>query len=55
MYIGELDGCGLTLRDLATIRDSFVPLLVGIHHVRIAYPGQRERSRPSEANVKERA
>jgi putative nucleotidyltransferase with HDIG domain len=54
MFNGELDECGLTLRDLAITRDSFVPLLVGIHHVRIAYPGQRERNRAPEAAVKER-
>jgi putative nucleotidyltransferase with HDIG domain len=39
----ELDECNLTLRDLSRIRDAFIPLLVGIHHVRIAYPGQRDR------------
>ncbi|MBU1071737.1 HDIG domain-containing protein, partial [bacterium] len=55
MFNGELDECGLTLKDLATIRDSFVPLLVGIHHVRIAYPGQRERGRAPDAIVRERA
>ncbi len=49
MYSGELDDCGLTLRDLATIRDAFLPLLVGIHHQRIAYPGQRERGAETEA------
>lgn len=43
MFSGELDDCGLTLRDLATIRDAFLPLLAGIHHQRIAYPGQHER------------
>lgn len=55
MLNGELDACGLTLRDMAVVRDSFVPLLVGIHHVRIAYPGQREHGKPAETNVKERA
>jgi cyclic-di-AMP phosphodiesterase PgpH len=59
MFSGELDECGLTLKDLATIRDSFLPLLAGIHHQRIAYPGQRERDRDrgaaAEADVKEPA
>ncbi len=41
MLSGELDESGLTLSDLARIRESFIPLLTGIHHARIAYPGQR--------------
>ena len=43
MLSGELDNSGLTLSDLARIRESFIPLLTGIHHARIVYPGQRER------------
>lgn len=38
---GELDDSALTLRDLATIREAFLSVLSGIHHARIAYPGQR--------------
>ena len=34
---------GLTLSDLARIRESFIPLLTGIHHARIVYPGQKDR------------
>ena len=49
MVSGELDDCGLTLRDLATIRDAFLPLLAGIHHQRIAYPGQRKREAETDA------
>jgi len=41
MEEGELDECGLTMRDLARIRESFIPILVGIHHQRVAYPGQK--------------
>ncbi len=41
MLSGELDESGLTLSDLARIRESFIPLLTGIHHSRIVYPGQR--------------
>ncbi len=48
MLSGELDQCGLTLRDLADIREAFIPLLTSIHHARIAYPGQRERSNGRE-------
>lgn len=43
MLSGELDESQLTLSDMARIRESFIPLLTGIHHARIAYPGQKER------------
>jgi putative nucleotidyltransferase with HDIG domain len=42
MLSGELDESNLTLSDLARIREAFIPLLTGIHHARIAYPGQQE-------------
>ncbi len=35
---GQLDECGLTLQDLARIRESFVPVLTAIFHVRAPYP-----------------
>jgi len=40
MLNGELDESQLTLRDLAKIREAFIPLLTGIHHARIVYPNQ---------------
>ena len=43
MLSGQLDESGLTLSDLARTRDSFIPLLTGIHHARIVYPGQKDR------------
>jgi len=43
MLSGELDESNLTLSDVARIREAFIPLLTGIHHARIAYPGQRVR------------
>ncbi len=43
MLSGELDESQLTLSDLARIREAFIPLLTGIHHARIAYPGQKDR------------
>ncbi len=43
MLSGELDDCEITLQDLARIREAFIPLLTGIHHARISYPGQKER------------
>lgn len=35
----QLDDCGLTLRDLHKIRDSFVQTLKGRYHVRVKYAG----------------
>ena len=35
---GELDDCDLTLKDLHQIEESFVRVLMGIFHRRIAYP-----------------
>jgi hypothetical protein len=53
MLSGELDECGLTMQDLARVRQAFVPLLTGIHHARIAYPGQKGGA--PEAVEKERS
>jgi cyclic-di-AMP phosphodiesterase PgpH len=36
---GQLDECDITLRELKIVEDSFVKVLMGIHHHRIAYPG----------------
>lgn len=36
---GQLDECEITLRELRIVAESFVKVLVGIHHHRIAYPG----------------
>jgi len=44
MLSGELDESQLTLSDMARIREAFIPLLTGIHHARIAYPGQKDRT-----------
>jgi hypothetical protein len=52
MLSGELDECGLTLADIAKVRQAFVPLLTGIHHSRIAYPGQKHAA--TETTEKER-
>lgn len=35
---GQLDNSSLTLVDLKKIGDSFLPILVGIHHLRVEYP-----------------
>ena len=39
---GELDESGLTLNDIAMIREKFIQLLTSVFHPRIAYPMQRE-------------
>ena len=39
---GELDECELTLKDLTKIKQSFLKILVGIHHHRIKYPDQKK-------------
>lgn len=35
---GQLDECNLTLKDLTTIEESFIRILLGIYHQRIDYP-----------------
>lgn len=49
---GELDESGLTLNDLARIREKFISILTGIYHKRVAYPGQEEEEKGREAVVK---
>ena len=44
MLSGELDESNLSLRDIAKVRDAFIPLLTGIHHARIVYPNQVDKS-----------
>jgi putative nucleotidyltransferase with HDIG domain len=38
---GQFDECGLTLREIAEIRESLIKSLIGIYHGRIKYPEQR--------------
>ncbi len=38
---GQFDESGLTLREIAEIRDSLIKSLIGIYHGRIKYPEQR--------------
>ncbi|GAB5520066.1 MAG: HDIG domain-containing protein [Rhodothermales bacterium] len=44
---GQLDDTDLTFRDLAKIKETFVSILMGIHHVRIKYPGQKKDEEPA--------
>ncbi len=48
MAEGQLDESGLSLSELATAREAFIPILLGIHHHRVAYPGQREHEEKKE-------
>ena len=41
---GQLNNCDLTFRDLATIKQVFIKILVGMYHARIKYPGQETGS-----------
>jgi hypothetical protein len=45
---GQLDECGLTLQELAKVRDAFIPVLTAIFHVRVPYP-----TAPKEREAKE--
>jgi putative nucleotidyltransferase with HDIG domain len=47
---GQLDECDLSLRDLQTVRESFVNTLKGLYHTRIEYPEpKRPAQLPSES------
>jgi putative nucleotidyltransferase with HDIG domain len=41
LHDGQFDECGLTLREIAEIRDSLTKSLIGIYHGRVKYPEQR--------------
>jgi membrane-associated HD superfamily phosphohydrolase len=48
---GQLDNTGLTLRDLATIVDSFTTSLRGMYHPRVVYPQlEAETDQTSESS-----
>jgi len=42
IHDGDLDDCPLTMKDLRIIVDTFSAVLMGIHHERLEYPGQKE-------------
>lgn len=55
MNDGELDQSGLTLNDIAVIREKFIQLLTGIFHPRVQYPDQEEagKKQAGENNSKQ--
>jgi putative nucleotidyltransferase with HDIG domain len=48
---GQLDECPLTLKDLSKIKESFLKILVGIHHQRIKYPEQEKKDEQPQEQV----
>jgi putative nucleotidyltransferase with HDIG domain len=42
---GQFDECGLTLREISEIRESFIKSIIGIYHVRVRYPEPRSEQR----------
>ncbi|GAB4376580.1 MAG: HDIG domain-containing protein [Calditrichia bacterium] len=48
---GELDECDLTLRGLNKIKEAFIPILLGIHHLRIEYPAEATGEKPKKPAV----
>jgi putative nucleotidyltransferase with HDIG domain len=49
---GQLDECGLTLQELAKIREAFIPVLTAIFHVRAPYPEDPRRRRTADADLR---
>lgn len=51
---GQLDECELTLKDLHTIANSFVRILMGIYHQRIEYPPDLQDKEVQEVQVRDK-
>jgi hypothetical protein len=51
---GQLDECGLTLQELARVREAFIPVLTAIFHVRVPYPDEPKepRRRRTDADLR---
>ncbi len=49
---GQLDECGLTLSELARIREAFIPVLTAIFHVRAPYPEDPRRRARADADLR---
>jgi hypothetical protein len=52
VHDGQLDECGLTLAEVAKIRDAFIPVLTAIFHVRAPYPEDPKRRVRSDADLR---
>ncbi len=49
---GQLDECGLTLAEVARIREGFIPVLTAIFHVRAPYPEDPKRRARADADLR---
>lgn len=49
---GQLDDCDLTLNEVKQIKEAFLPILAGIHHGRIEYPGSETEKEKKPAREK---
>ncbi|MEK7823452.1 MAG: HDIG domain-containing metalloprotein [Candidatus Eisenbacteria bacterium] len=49
---GQLDECGLTLSEVARIREAFIPVLTAIFHVRAPYPEEPRRHTRADADLR---
>ena len=45
---GQLDDTELTFKDLYQIKETFLEILLGIHHGRVKYPGQEEAEKAQD-------
>ncbi|MEM8489056.1 MAG: HDIG domain-containing metalloprotein, partial [Bacteroidota bacterium] len=50
---GQLDETDLTFNDLYKIKETFLEMLLGIHHGRVKYPGQAEAEAAAELEAEE--
>lgn len=48
---GQLDECDLTLKDLTKIKQSFLSILIGIHHHRIKYPEEKKQEEQEDIAI----
>jgi len=49
---GQLDECGLTLQELARVREAFIPVLTAIFHVRAPYPEDPKKRARADADLR---
>ena len=55
LHEGQLDECGLSLADVAHIREAFLQVLTGIFHVRVAYPELPGKTRDADLGREHRS
>jgi putative nucleotidyltransferase with HDIG domain len=49
---GQLDESNLTLKEIDQIKEAFIPILLGIHHLRVEYPSDEEISEKKGSKAK---